>query len=401
MAVRLGRIEARWVAYGVLGAAAVVLSLATIGPPGTLVLVGAWLLAAALGRALPGLSGTVSWAASILVLTILLTALSAALAIVSPRPHGRVVYLLVLLVPAVLGLVGWIAARGRDGHHQAPRERQRGGLAVAVVVVGLGVAKWIASTGKDYGVAWAMSGDARNHVLILRTVLQDGGLTTGELRKYPALVNNLMALISGAGTRTGLPPGQLMLHDAQALATTYVLAGIGVALMFIAALLELLPDRYSQAPRLPPSVVVVLLACAATSASPLVLGTALFGGFVTAYAALAMAVACIVVAIRLCTAPTPLALALLGAMAPVMLVAWSPLAMVPGALVVVSVLVVSVRARRGSVDLAHLAPTWAWVGAAIVAFGALVVTLGVVVVEWSTLVAQFSEAGAIWQPETR
>ena len=40
----------------------------------------------------------------------------------------------------------------------------------------------------------------------------------------------------------------------------------------------------------PPSVVVVLLACAATCASPLVLGTALFGGFVTAYAALPMAI---------------------------------------------------------------------------------------------------------------
>jgi hypothetical protein len=394
-------VQVRWVAYGALGGATVVLALLTLGFPGTLVLVGAWLLAAAIGRTVPGLSGTVSWAASILVLTILLTVLSAALALASPRPHGSLVYLLILAVPAVLGLVGWLVAGTRDGIHQAPRPPQRGALAIAVVIAGLTLAKWIASIGKDFGVAWAMSGDARNHILITRSVLHDGGLTAQELRKYPALVNNIIALIAGATGRNGLPVGQLMLHDAQALASIYVLAGIAVAAMFMAALLELLPGDVALAPRLPPSVVLVLLVCAATCASPLVLGTALFGGFVTAYATLAMAVACVVLALRFCSEPSPVSFALLGSVTPFMLFAWSPLAMVPAALVVLVAFVGLQRRRRDSDDPTRGAPGWAWVAAAIVSFGAVLATLGIVVVEWSLLVAQFSVSGAIWPPQTR
>jgi len=394
-------VEGRWVTYVALGVASVVLAQLTLGFPGTLVIVGAWLLAAALGRAVPGLSMTASWAASILVQTILLTVLSSALALASPREHGSAVYLAILAVPALLGLVGWLAAWARDRNRQALRPPQRGALAMAVVVAGLALAKWIASIGKDYGVAWAMSGDSRNHILIVRSVLKDGGLTAQELRQYPALVNNLIALIAGAGGRNGLPAGQLMLHDAQALATTYVLAGIAVALMFMAALLELLPSDVALASRLPPSVVLVLLVCAATSASPLVLGTALFGGFVTAYAALAMAIACVVLALRFCSEPSPATFALIGSATPVLLFAWSPLAIVPAALVILLILVGLARRRRDSGGSGRSAPAWAWVAALVISLGVLVATLGVVVVEWSPLVAQFSVPGAIWPPQTR
>jgi hypothetical protein len=86
------------------GCAAVVLVLLTIHVPGTIVLTGTWILGAALNRAVPGLSRVVSLAAAIVVEVTLLVALSAALAFVSPHPHGALPYLAILSLPAILGL---------------------------------------------------------------------------------------------------------------------------------------------------------------------------------------------------------------------------------------------------------------------------------------------------------
>ena len=180
------------------------------------------------------------------------------------------------------------------------------GIALITLVVGLGLARWIASLGENYGVAWAMSGDARNEVFIMRSILMDGGLTVHQLRAYPAVIDNLMALISGAGGRAGLLPGA-DLHDARAVATVYTLAGIAVALMLISTLFELLPSTLRSSPvRLPLGAFVVFFACAITSASPLVLGTALSGGFVDAYASLPVIIGGLVLVFRFCTEPSPL-----------------------------------------------------------------------------------------------
>jgi hypothetical protein len=196
----------RCAVWAASGSAAVVLAVLTVGVPGTLILLGAGLLAAALGRAVPGLSGAASWAAAIVLQAVLLTGISAVFALASPRPHGRFADLAVLAAPVVLGLTGWLVAGTGDAKRHVLRARPRGGLALAVIIGGLSIAKYVASRGTDYGIAWAMGGDARNHVLITRSVLNDGGLTAHELRAYPALVNNLIALISGAGGRSGLPP---------------------------------------------------------------------------------------------------------------------------------------------------------------------------------------------------
>ena len=383
------------------GTAAVVLAVLTVGVPGALILVGAWLLAAALGRAVPKVSGTVSWAAAIVLQAVLLTGLSAAVALASPRPHGRLVNLAVLAGPVVLGLAAWLIVCARDGQRQVPRYRSRSGLAIATIIAGLGLTRYVASRGTDYGVAWAMGGDARNHILITRSLLTDGGLTARELRAYPAIVNNVIALISGAGGRSGLPPGQLMLHDARALAATYVLAGIAVALMLVAALIELLPRALARDSRLPPSVVVILFACAVTSASPLLLGTGLDGGFVTAYAALPIAIASIVLALRFCSEPSPVTFALLGPATTVLLFAWSPLAVVPIVLLVLVTLVGLTRFRRVAGGSGRRAPTWDWVAAAVVSLGALLITLGAIAVGWSRLRAQFSTTGSITTPQSR
>ena len=274
-----------WTAWAGAGAACLVLAVVVVGLPGTLIFAGGWLLAAGLGRTVPGLAGAASWAAAILLEVGLLSGLSAAVAFISPGPSARITDILVLAIPAVIGAVLWsLAFWGAENRHLAP-PGVLGGLALAVSIVAFGAARWIASLGRDYGVAWAMSGDARNEVFEIRSVLQNGGLTVRELRAYPAIVDNLMALITVAGKRAGLRPGNLLLHDAQAMAAMYILAGIAVALMLAATLAELVPGAPAASlNNLPPRTLVVILAGAITAASPLVLGQGLTGGFVDAYA---------------------------------------------------------------------------------------------------------------------
>ena len=386
-------------AWLALGGAACVLAVFTLGVPGTFILVGAWMLAIALGRTIPGLSGATSWAAAVIVEIGLLTAMSAALAVASPRPHGRALYLIVLAIPAILGAAGCIWSRSDHGTHVVVRLPQRGALAITVGIVALGIARWIASLGKNYGIAWAMSGDARNHVLIARAVLHDGGLTIRELRSYPALINDLIGQGSGAGGRDGLSPGQLLLHDASALAVIYVVSGIAIGVLFIAALLELLPRATATKPRLPPSITLVALASAATSASPLVLGTALIGGFVTAYATIPLLLACIVLALRFCTEPLPWTLVLLGSATILTLFSWPPIAIVPAILIILLGLI-GLAQRHAGAEFPK-APKWAWIAAIIISLGALGAALVIVVVEWRPLRSEFASPGAIVAPEMR
>ncbi len=272
------------VALAVTGAACIALAIWTVGLPGTLLLVGGWLLATGLSLAVPGLRGPASWAAAIVVEVAVLTCpgLSAASALVSPAPAKFTYQPCDPRSPRVLGcnrrvrrfLVQSTASDVR------PLARRCWARSWSVVVAGLGIARWVTSLGQDYGVSWAMSGDTRNEVLLMRGVIQAGGLTVGRLRTYPALVNNVISLISEAGGRAGAAPhGNLMLHDVHAFATVYVLAAIAIALMLIATLVEIMPGPLVLSPNgLPVDVLVVLLACGITSASPLLLGMALRGG---------------------------------------------------------------------------------------------------------------------------
>jgi hypothetical protein len=388
-----------WGAWVVSGLAAVALALITIGLPATLVLAGGWLLAVGLGRAVLGITSPASWAAAVVVEVVVLSGISGLVALVSPRPHDRVVDLAILATPALLGVVLWIATAFSNPQRRIATPGALVGIALTVVFVGLGTVRWVASLGRDYGVAWAMSGDSRNEVFTMRSILAGGGLTVHQLRAYPAVVDNLMALISAAGGRTGLRPGDLMLHDAQAVASTYVLAGIAVALLLVAALIELLPGAARSSPtQVPLGTLVVLSACAITSASPLVLGTALNGGFVDAYATLPVVISALVVALRFCSEPSPLPLAVLGLATIVTLFSWSILAIAPGALVV---FVAVLALRQSTRERSPWRASWPWIGAGIVGMGGLLVTIGVVVSQRDRLRAQFVVPGAIITPQTR
>src|SRR3954451_6080574 len=152
----------------VIGAGLVALSIVSLGLPATLLLAGGWLLAATCGRFVPGLQGPVSWAAGVVLEFSLVTALSAVLAIISGREHGRGPNLVVLGLPVLLGAAGVALGAWRDRSREVPAESRtwsRPALAAVVTAAGLTVPIWIASHGVDFRVAWALSGDARNHVL--------------------------------------------------------------------------------------------------------------------------------------------------------------------------------------------------------------------------------------------
>ena len=218
-----------------------------------------------------------------------------------------------------------------------------------------------------------------------------------ELRGYPAVMDGVIAVISGAGHRSGLAPGRLMMHDIHALVATYVLTGIALATLLAAALLELLPRATSVLRRLPIALVVVALAAASTSTSALVLGTTLQDGYVTAYATLPLVVAAMVLALRVCGDRAPFAFLLLGPAAGLTLFSWTPLAVLPLFLVLTSGAVALIRARRDGSRLSG--PSW--IVAAVVTLGSALVLLVVILTHVSLLHTQFIATGTITPPQPR
>ena len=379
-------------------AVALVLAITTVGLPGTLIILGTWALAGAVLCWAPASGGSASWAAGVVLEVALLGGLSGLVAEMSPNPHGSLVNLAILATPALLGLAAIAVAR-LHGLGSGARGSARPELALSVLVLGLGVARWIASTGSLHDVAWAMSGDGRNHVILLRELLSSGGLTVAQLRGYPGLIDSVTALISGAGHRGGLAPGDLALHDARAVASTYVLAGVALGCLFIAALLEVLPPALAKLRVLPPSVVVVLLAAASTVVSSLVLGLALHDGFVSAYGALGLAAAATVLALRCCRTPAPFAYLLLGPATALVAISWTPLAAVPGALTMLATVLVVLRAKvfRGAMQPS----AWLWWLSAVISVGALLAVSIAVYSQHGRLITQFKAHGATFRPPVR
>jgi hypothetical protein len=310
-----------------------VLAWAVLGFAGALVLVSAWLLAAGIGRLLPSLRGPASWAAGIVAEFALIVGLSAAVALVSPHGHGQALHLVIIALTAVLGAALLLVARWRGPDRVEGWMPSRWGVALSINAGVLAVAGWIASRGPLNGIAWAMSGDARNHVTIIRHLLANGGVTLGFLKTYPAAVNGVASVIAGAGDR-GQSAGRLIINDAHAMATTYVLCAIAIAVLLAGALIEILPRAVRCGRRLPGPVVATLFIAAASAGSPFVLGIALADGFFSAYGALVAALAGVVLALRFHRAPRAGFACLIPMMVATLLTfaSWTVLVVVPAAL---------------------------------------------------------------------
>lgn len=365
-----------------------------VGLPALLLVAGAVVLAGGLSR-VEGLDGTAAWAAAIVAEMVLISGASVAVALVSARDHGRTVDLVVLAVPIAAGLLLLrLPRREREFAVRPPR------MAIAMAVVSVTAIETlrIAGRGASYGAAWAMSGDARNHTVIIRSILHSGGLTLAELRAYPAISDGIAGVLSEAGGRTGLAPGHLLLHDAQAMAALYVTLVVAVALLFVACLHELLPNDLTRA-RLPAAAVIALVGAAATAASPLVLGTSLHDGFLSAYAALAPALASIVLGLRCMRSPSPWTFLLLGPTALLVLLTWTVLAAIPVAvtLLVAGRLLILLRRRDDAVS--HQRRLWVTTGTA--ALLCVLAVFVVVVTHAHELHVQLDADGAVTPPQGR
>jgi hypothetical protein len=366
------------------------LAVDVVGSPGLLVLVGGVCLSLATGRLVPRLAGPASWAAAVILEFVFICGLSAVQAILSAKEHGERANLAILLAPILVSLAVLAALQRRPGATPAPQRPFTAPVVFVVLIVGLAVPAWIAAKGRSYGLAWSMSGDGRNHVLLLRAILTHGGLTVGQLKTYPLFVNTVSAVLSSAGGRAGLAPGTLMLHDAASLSATYVLSGLALALMFVAAILESLPKAVRQARRLPAGVVVVVLFAALTALSSFVLGTSLLDGFFTTYGTLPAVVASLVLALRCLNEPSPTAFGLMTPAMGIAIFGWTILVVIPA--VVALALAVALTTQRRSWS------TWpaqrdAWlVSVAVVAVG-VIATAGILVSHYHTLRQQFLTPG--------
>ncbi|BEP12661.1 hypothetical protein acdb102_09720 [Acidothermaceae bacterium B102] len=383
--------------------AAVALSLTTLGLPASLVLLGTWLLAAACHRVVPGLQGTVSWAAGVLLEVGLLAVLSGLMAKLSPHEQGTNANLALLAAPVVVAVaalaMGLVLDRRATKEEDAPRrESARPGIALTVIVAGLALAAHLGSQGHLYGVAWAMSGDARNHVVVMRSVLLSGGITINQLRSFPVAIDAMAAALSGGGGRSGLAPGHLFVHDAWALVDTYILAGLGIATVTISALLECLPRTTTALRRLSPATYIALLASSALSTTGLVLGTATRDGYVSAYATIPLTLAAMTLGLACVRRATPAAYALLGPAIVLTFFSWTILAVAPAAIVVTITALLAVRARGALASGGNRNPGLLWIGSLVVTLGCLVATAGVWLTHLTLLKTTFKLTGAITAP---
>ena len=386
---------------GVLVGTALVLVLAavTVGVAEALIFLGVVLLAWAVRRLFPEVSGPSSWAVGLLVEVSLLVVMSLAFSLLLHGPYARWEAVLQLVVPVVVGLAfgTW---RGPAGHGDPVREPSaRSLLALVVSAVVLVAYLILQHRGKNYGIAWAMSGDARDHIQIARTVISSGGLTIHELKSYPAIVNSVSAIMSVANGRSGLLPGDLMVHDAQAVASTFVLSIIGIATLFMASVYQFVPKTVRELRRIPVALTTTLLACAGIAITPLVLGTTLNEGYLSAYGALPVALAVVVLALDLCDRPSFPMLVLLGVGTVLTMFSWTMLVIVPGA---ASLIVALVYLRRVFVHRnelrAYLRDRWVWVLGAAFSFGLIVILAIATVVQRRILETQLSYPGAIVAP---
>lgn len=278
-----------------LPALVVVVALFTLGVSAALTTLGVLLLVQGMRILFPRLGFSASLAAGILLEIGLLLGSSAALAFLLPYPHSHTTGLLILSAPIPLGVALILfGLKFRVSRSLGFQSASKYALIFAAIV--LVATKVIGDRGPGFDMAWAMSGDSRNHLLIVRDIMSTGGITFEKLQEYPAAINALSAIFASSTSRIGLSAGELLLVDVHALVATYSLSIIAVGALSIAALHHFIPERLTN--RIPLGIGVILLFAAATSASPILLGTALADGFLTGYGALVGALISVNLALR-------------------------------------------------------------------------------------------------------
>jgi len=379
-------------------------TIATVGVPPTLFVVGAWAFAALVNRSVSSLSGPASWVVGMVVESGILIFESGALAIVAPHRHPQWVYVTMLLVPLLIVgvLLRYLSLSGRlTPRRDAARMSGEPYLAIAAVVLIEAMFEAIKLHGHDFGLTWFMTGDARNQVIGTRQVLGAGGVTLKEMKTYPALVNAITAIFDGAGGRANLNAAALMVRDVQAMVATVVLCCVGIALCFMAALAETFKRGERYARRLPLYLLIPLGACGSVSIGALILGLGSNGGFLSAIGALVFALASLVLGLRILHHYDDLTLVVITLAMFLVVGSWTFLVVVPAAALVVG----AVAGVRHSRHEGASAPSIRGVSVAAIVVGIAALSLvGVALAllfNGATLVAQLKSVGGIIAPNPR
>lgn len=202
--------------------------------------------------------------------------------------------------------------------------------AVAAVVGGVVLVATVLAAGRDEPlgtVAWAGSGDARNHFLFVRLILAEGGLHGDALSFQPLHQETLTALLVDTRGRGSLGAGDLLERDLLAFGRASLALAVAWTLAAAAAVAGLGRLRASAAP-----------VTAVASLLPLTgvgLGVALKDGFLSILLLVPLLLCTLVVLGWLATtrrrgAGVTVAVGVTAAAVPVAAFTWTPLAVVLG-----------------------------------------------------------------------
>lgn len=384
--------------------AAAALTIATMGIPSLLVIAGAWSLAAIANRWFKDVAGPAAWAVGVVVEVTLLGAESALMAVVWPHNQPQFVYVALLAAPLLISLVlyWWFTSVSRPRtRRENPGVSGEPWLALIAIVLIEAMFEAIKLHGHDFGITWAMGGDARNNVAFNRHILALGGVTIHDMKTYPALINAVCALLAGASGRAGLAASSLMIRDVQALVATFILASIGIALFFIAATAEAFRRGGTYVQRLPSYTIIPLGACGSISIGAFVLGLGLSGGFLSALGCLALAGASLVIGMRMMSNYSNLGLVLLTISLYLVVMSWTFLIVVPVAALLLAYWkgLIFMRTSPGEAQRQREVDVTKWfLLISMAGTGVLILAL---VLSGSTLVTQIKTAGGIVGPNPR
>ncbi len=247
--------------------------------------------------------------------------------VLEPLPFGidvkSIAVLTAIAVPALV--IAWLR------HDRLPQMSRQGRLTlIALLPATLAIGGLVATIQFVGGrtVSWAMHNDAVWNTIATRLMVEDGGIDTASHSNPSPATSALMAAATSVG-RLSVPSEQLLQHDLVRQSQFWLLAMLTTSLL--AALIVV--------PRLKPlGNVGSTVAIALVSFLPLswfVAGNAMEFGFINGTIALALLLACWLAWERLRDSSWG-ALLVLSASIVALLAAWAPLAIIPVALVVAS-----------------------------------------------------------------
>ena len=164
----------------------------------------------------------------------------------------------------------------------------------------------------------------------------------------------------------------------------------------MSALLQFIPDTYERLRRLPWGAVATLLAGSFLALTPLVLGTGLNEGFLSAYGALPIAMAVVVLSLGCIRSELPWLFVLLGIGTFVVFFSWTMLAVVPATATLLAGSILLWRQLGKRVHRNESGETRRTMFEILISWGIIIIVLGGVFLQRHVLESQLAQNGAIW-----